>query len=109
MEIKTLKIKHKTSFHLVDFINRKIEADKHNEIGVPILLIMYNTGIASLTAGLSLYINISYIILAISIITAMSALVAVLNLMKFKFIVWFCLISISINIILLIYQIIILQ
>ncbi|MGK0414860.1 MAG: hypothetical protein ACJA1B_003089 [Polaribacter sp.] len=90
-------------------MNRKIEADKNNEIGVPILLIMYNTGISSLTAGLSLYINVSYVILAISIILAMSTLVAVLDVMKFKFIVWFCLISILINIILFIYQIIMLQ
>jgi hypothetical protein len=97
------------NFHPINFINKKIEAEKNNAIGIPVFVIMYNTGIASLTVGLSLHQNISYLILAISTILTMTILVLVLNVTKLKTLIWFFLISSLVNTILLFYQILMLK
>ncbi len=86
------------------FINKKIEREKENAIGISIALIMLGTGIASLSAALPVHKEVSMIILMTTTTLAMGANVTVLSQQSFKVIVWAFLINIIVNSFLIIYQ-----
>lgn len=89
---------------LLNFINKKIEREKENAIGISVALIMLGTGIASLSAALSVHQEVSMIILMTTTTLAMGANVTVLSQQSFKVIVWAFLINIIVNSFLIIYQ-----
>lgn len=89
---------------LLNFINKKIEREKENAIGISIALIMLGTGIASLSAALSVHKEVSMIILMTTTTLAMGANVTILSQQSFKVIVWAFLINIIVNSFLIIYQ-----
>tara|TARA_R110002073_G_scaffold8207_1_gene45639 strand:+ start:81678 stop:82013 length:336 start_codon:yes stop_codon:yes gene_type:complete len=87
------------NFNLVGRINKLIEKEKINSIGISIALIMLGTGLASITAALSVSLN-SFTILMLATILAMSSNVTAISQRKFKTIVWAFIINIVANVIL---------
>ncbi len=89
---------------IIDLINRKIEKEKDNSIGITIVLIMINTMIASVSVALSIYNDISFIPLIFGCVAAMGTNAAAFSQSPFKYIAWACIISVLGNSLLAIYQ-----
>lgn len=109
MEVQiTHKIRQKESknLNLLSYVNQIIEREKTNAIGITIMLIMFGTGIASITAALSVNGEVSLPILITSTLFAMGANATAISQQPFKTIVWAFILNITINSLLLIYQLI---
>ena len=91
--------------NLIQRINRLVEKEKSNSIGISIALIMFGTGIASITAALAVDNN-SFFILMLATAAAMGANVTAISQRSFKTISWAFIINISLNILLIAYQLI---
>jgi hypothetical protein len=98
--------KEKSRFNLINYINTKIEQEKTNAIGITIMLIMFGTGIASITAALSVHGGVSLPILMGSTLLAMGSNAIAISQQPFKVIVWAFIVNIIINSLLLIFQLI---
>jgi hypothetical protein len=98
--------KENTRFTLTGYINRKIKQEKVNAIGITIMLIMFGTGIASLTAAFAVNGEVSLPILMTSTLLAMGANAIAISQQPFKIIVWAFIVNILINSLLLAYQVI---
>ena len=98
---------HKKSvgWNPIQIINQIIEKEKTNSIGISVALIMFGTGIASITAALAVDSS-SFIILMVATILAMGSNVMAISQRTFKTIVWSFIFNIGINIGLIIYQLI---
>ena len=103
---KTIENRKSFNLNIIDRINSLIEKEKDNAIGISIALVMFGTGLASLTAALALYEGVSIFILMTATILAMSTNVAAISQQPLKTLVWMFIINISVNAFLLIYQII---
>lgn len=90
---------------LVQKINKLIEKEKSNSIGISLALIMFGTGIASITAALAVDNN-SFFILMLATIAAMGANVTAISQRSFKTVSWAFIINISLNILLIVYQLV---
>ncbi len=103
---RTIQQKRSFSFSLITRINQKIEQEKDNAIGITIALIMFGTGIASLTAAMAVNGDVSMVILLCATICAMSANAIAISQQPFKIVFWAFVINIFVNSFLLLYQII---
>lgn len=101
-----IRQKEQKSFNVLHSINHIIEREKTNAIGITIMLIMFGTGIASITAALSVHGEVSIPILMTATFFAMGANATAISQQPFKTIVWAFIINITINSLLLIYQVI---
>jgi len=97
--------KRHLAFTLVNRINAKIEKEKGNAIGISIAFVMMGTGLASITAALAVYRELSLPILMTVTILAMATNAAVISQQPLKTTTWLFLISMLANITLLSYQI----
>ena len=97
-------IKEKTSFNLITLINKRIERESENAIGLAVVFIMVGTMIASISAALAIHGSINLFALIFSCITAMGANAVAISQRPFKTIVWAFIINIIGNILLVIYQ-----
>lgn len=102
----SLTQKENTRFQLIQYINAIIEKEKSNAIGITIMLIMLGTGIASITAALAVQGEISLPVLMVSTVFAMGANATAISQQPFKTIVWAFILNITVNSLLLVYQII---
>ena len=100
----TNSINKEFSFSLINIINRKIEQEKDNAIGIAVILIMLGTMIASISAALAIHKNVNLFALIFSCITAMGANATAISQRSFKTIVWVFLFNIIGNVLLIIYQ-----
>lgn len=96
--------KNTLSLSPITRINQLIEKEKTNAIGISLALVMFGTGIASITAAMAVSTS-SFIILMIATVFAMGANVMAISQRSFKTIVWTFIINIALNIGLIIYQI----
>ncbi|OSY89467.1 hypothetical protein WH52_02200 [Tenacibaculum holothuriorum] len=92
------------SFSLIDYINKKIQQEEKNGIGIAVILIMVSTMIASFSAALAIHKQINIIPLAFTCISAMGANAVAISQRPFKYIAWAFIISIVGNIGMIIYQ-----
>ncbi|MEQ6122815.1 hypothetical protein AAON49_01275 [Pseudotenacibaculum sp. MALMAid0570] len=83
-------------------INLLIEKEKTNSIGISIALIMFGTGIASITAALAVDKSF-FIVLMLATILAMGSNVMAISQRSFKTVVWSFIINILVNVALIIY------
>lgn len=88
---------------LINWVNNIIKREEKNSLGITLMYVMVGTGVASLTAALSVSNNI--LILMITTCLAMGTNASILSQQKFKISSWLFIISILINTGLLIYQI----
>lgn len=105
--VLTTQVTEKRVFtlNLVKRINDKIKKEKENAIGISIAFVMIGTGLASFTAALAVYKELSLPILMTVTILAMATNAAVISQQPLKTTAWLFIISIIVNIVLLIYQI----
>lgn len=103
MELQRVKKEVKT-FGFIPYVNQKIAQEKENAIGITVILVMLGTVIASLSAALSIYKDISLGILFVTSVLAMGANIVALSQRPFKMIVWAFLMNILGNSFLLMYQ-----
>lgn len=101
-----IRQKEQRSFNLLQYVNLIIERERANAIGITIMLIMFGTGIASITAALSVHGDVSIPILMTATFLAMGANATAISQQPFKTIVWAFILNITINSLLLIYQVI---
>ena len=94
------------TFNLIKYVNAKIEKEIENAIGVSIAFVMIGTGLASITAALAVHRELSLPVLMMATILAMATNAAVISQQPLKTTAWLFLVSIVVNIILLVYQII---
>lgn len=104
--IHNIRQKEQKSFNLLHYVNHIIERERTNSIGITIMFIMFGTGIASITAALSVHGEVSIPILMTSTLFAMGANATAISQQPFKTIVWAFILNITINSLLLIYQVI---
>ncbi|CAL2103171.1 conserved membrane protein of unknown function [Tenacibaculum sp. 190130A14a] len=97
-------IKEKSSFNIINLINKRIDQEKENAIGLAVVFIMVGTMIASISAALAIHGKINLFALVFSCITAMGANATAISQQPFKTIVWAFIINIIGNILLIIYQ-----
>ena len=91
---------------LIKWVNKSIVREQNNAIGITLIYVMVGSGIASLTAALSVYGTVSLPILLTTACLAMGTNAAVLSQQPFKFSTWFFIVSVTINTALLGYQIV---
>ena len=105
--VLTIQITEKRvhTFNLIKSINAKIEEEKENAIGISIAFVMVGTGLASITAALAVYKELSLPILMAVTILAMATNAAVISQQPLKTTAWLFVTSMVINILLLIYQV----
>ena len=106
--IDTFKNKKKINSSIINWINRIIKREQKNSLGISLVYVMVGSGVASLTAALSVNGTVSMPILITSACLAMGTNASVLSQQTFKTSSWFFIINITINTFLLIYQVIIL-
>ena len=92
-----------TRWNPIEAINQIIEKEQTNSIGISVALIMFGTGIASITAALAVASS-SFFILMLVTVLAMGSNVMVISQRTFKTIVWCFMFNLFINIGLIIYQ-----
>lgn len=97
-------IKERTNFNPIALINKKIEEESENAIGLSVVFIMVGTMIASISAALAIHGPINLFALLFSCITAMGANATAISQRPFKTIVWAFMINIIGNILLIVYQ-----
>ena len=93
-------------FSLINWINKSIEREQKNAIGISLIYVMVGSGIASLTAALSVNGTVSLPIIITTACLAMGTNAAVLSQQPFKLSTWFFIVSVTINTVLLGYQIV---
>ncbi len=104
--ITTVNNSSKTiQFNLINTINKKIEEEKQNAFGISILLITAGTMIASINAAFALNGDVSYFILAVSLILTTTTNVSAISQQPFKIVVWSFIINVLVSSFLIIYQI----
>jgi hypothetical protein len=103
--IENYTTKKNNSFSLISWVNNFAKREKTNALGITVMYIMVGSGIASLTAALSVYDGVSIPILIISSFLAMGTNAAVISQQTFKFSTWFFIVNVVINTALLFYQI----
>lgn len=101
-----LNEKKESHSSIISWINSIIDREQKNEIGITVMYVMVGSGIASLTAALSLTDGISIPILIISSCLAMGTNASILSQQKFRISSWFFIISVLINTVLLVAQIV---
>ncbi len=92
------------SFNIINRINKAIEKETINAIGISVALIMLGTCLASITVAIAASKGL-FIILMTCAVLAMGANVVALSQRSFKTIVWAFIINVGINFIALIYLI----
>lgn len=92
-------------FNLINTINKKIEEEKQNAFGISIIIITVGTMIASINAAFALHGNVSYFILAMSLILCTTTNVSAISQQPFKVVAWSFIINVLVNSFLIIYQI----
>ncbi|WP_143569775.1 hypothetical protein [Tenacibaculum agarivorans] len=95
---------YNTNTSIISFINDKIKKAEKNSIGITVLIVMISTMIASVSAGLAIHNQISYFIVAFTLVTAMGTNAAAFSQSGFKYVAWAGLLSIVGNTLLIIYQ-----
>jgi hypothetical protein len=99
--------KEKSSNLIINWVNYYVKKEQENAIGITLIYIIVGSGIASITGALAVKNPISMPILITAALLSMGTNVSVLSQRTFKTSTWFFFISILINSLLLIYQIII--
>lgn len=94
-------------FNIIHNINQRIEQEKQNKIGISIAMIMFSTGIASLSAAMAVHGEVSMFILMTAIILTVGTAVLSISQQSLKIIAWSFIASVIINTIMLFYQIIV--
>lgn len=102
------KFQQKQTLGLIAYINKVIAREQKNALGITLVYIMVGTGIASITAALSVHEGVSLPILMTSASLAMGTNAAALSQQPFKTTTWFFIVNVAVNSVLLIYQLIIL-
>lgn len=87
-------------------INHKIAQEKENAFGISLILLMISSMIASFSAALAVHGNVNVFILAITCISAMGANAVAISQRSLKTVVWSFFVTILINVLLIIHQII---
>lgn len=90
------------SFNIISHINKAIEREAINAIGISVALIMLGTCLASITVALSASKGM-FVLLMLCAVLAMGANVVALSQRSFKTVVWSFIINVGINFIALIY------
>ena len=97
--------KQNNSLSLINWVNDFAQKEKTNALGITVMYIMVGSGIASLTAALSVYDGVSIPILIISSFLAMGNNAAIISQQTFKFSTWFFIVNVVVNTALLFYQV----
>lgn len=100
----TTKTQQKHTLGLIGHINKVIAREQKNALGITLVYIMVGTGIASITAALSVHEGVSLPILMTAASLAMGTNASALSQQPFKITTWFFIVNVIVNSILLIYQ-----
>lgn len=103
---KHYQVQKSSHLSIVNWVNMMIEQEQHNSLGITLIYIMAGSGVASITAAFSVNETVSIPILMIAACLAMGTNAAVLSQQSFKVSSWFFIVSITINTVLLFYQLI---
>ena len=91
---------------LINSINKFIEKEKVNSIGITLVYIMVGTGLGSISAAMSaLHNTVNLFVLSLSVCLAMATNAAVLSQQSFKITTWLFIINVIANVLMLIYLI----